>query len=27
VMICEGGKADLIRRKDTYDDLVVNDVW
>ena len=27
VMICEGGKADLIRRKDTYDDLVANDLW
>src|SRR6266446_5458138 len=27
VMIREGGKAELIRRKDTYDDLVVNDVW
>src|SRR5207253_36128 len=27
VMIREGGKADLIRRKDTYDDLVANDVW
>jgi len=27
VLIREGGKADLIRRKDTYDDLVVNDVW
>ena len=27
VMIREGGKADLIRRKDTYDDLVSNDVW
>src|SRR5438445_663481 len=27
VMIREGGKADLIRRKDTYDDLLTNDVW
>ena len=27
VMIREGGRADLIRRKDTYDDLVANDVW
>ncbi len=27
VMIREGGKADLIRRRDTYDDLVTNDVW
>jgi len=27
VMIREGGKADLIRRKDTYDDLTINDVW
>jgi len=27
VLIREGGKADLIRRKDTYDDLVANDVW
>ena len=27
VMIREGGKADLIRRKDTYDDLVANDLW
>ena len=27
VMICEGGRADLIRRKDTYDDLVANDLW
>src|SRR2546422_7310718 len=27
VMIREGGKADLIRRKDTYDDLVSNDLW
>ena len=27
VMIREDGKADLIRRKDTYDDLVANDVW
>src|SRR5438552_1877225 len=27
VMIREDGKADLIRRKDTYDDLVANDAW
>src|SRR2546421_552012 len=27
VMVRESGKADLIRRKDTYDDLVSNDVW
>ena len=27
VMVREGGKADLIRRKDTYDDLMANDVW
>jgi diaminopimelate decarboxylase len=27
VLIRENGKGDLIRRKDTYDDLVANDVW
>jgi diaminopimelate decarboxylase len=27
VMIREDGKAALIRRRDTYEDLVVNDVW
>jgi len=27
VMVREGGKADLIRRRDTYDDLLANDVW
>jgi len=27
VMVREGGKVDLIRRRDTYDDLVTNDVW
>ena len=27
VMIREGGSVDLIRRRDTYDDLVTNDVW
>ena len=23
----DGGKADLIRRRDTYEDLIANDVW
>jgi len=27
VLIREGGKVDLIRRRDTYEDLVTNDVW
>src|SRR5467141_4106680 len=27
VMIREGGKADLIRKRDTYEDLLANDVW
>ncbi len=27
VIVRDGGKADLIRRKDSYDDLVANDVW
>jgi diaminopimelate decarboxylase len=27
VMIRAGGKAELIRRRDTYDDLLTNDVW
>jgi D-ornithine/D-lysine decarboxylase len=27
VMIREGGEAELIRRRDTYDDLLTNDVW
>ena len=27
VLIRDGGKVDLIRRRDTYDDLVANDVW
>jgi diaminopimelate decarboxylase len=27
VIIREGGQVDLIRRRDTYDDLVTNDVW
>jgi hypothetical protein len=27
VMVREGCKADLIRRRDTYDDLLANDVW
>jgi diaminopimelate decarboxylase len=27
VMINEAGEANLIRRRDTYDDLVTNDVW
>ncbi len=27
VMIREGGKAELIRKRDTYEDLVSNDVW
>jgi hypothetical protein len=26
-MIGENGDAELIRRRDTYDDLIVNDVW
>ena len=27
VMIDESGAASLIRRRDTYDDLVTNDLW
>src|SRR3989440_7454965 len=27
VMIRAGGKADLIRKRDTYEDLLANDVW
>ena len=27
VMVREGGQVDLIRRRDTYDDLLINDVW
>lgn len=27
VMVREGGRADLIRRRDTYDDLLTNDIW
>jgi diaminopimelate decarboxylase len=27
VMVREGGRVDLIRRRDTYEDLVTNDVW
>jgi diaminopimelate decarboxylase len=27
VMIREAGRADLIRRRDTYEDLLTNDVW
>jgi diaminopimelate decarboxylase len=27
VMVRDGGKVDLIRRRDTYDDLLTNDVW
>src|SRR4051812_8793463 len=27
VMVREGGKADLIRRRDSYEDLLMNDVW
>src|SRR5947209_11705260 len=27
VMVREDGKVDLIRRRDTYEDLVTNDVW
>jgi D-ornithine/D-lysine decarboxylase len=27
VMVREGGQADIIRRRDSYEDLVVSDVW
>ena len=27
VMVAEGGAAKLIRRRDTYEDLITNDVW
>ncbi|HEX8921502.1 MAG TPA: hypothetical protein VF766_08480, partial [Pyrinomonadaceae bacterium] len=27
VMVREGGRVDLIRRRDVYDDLIINDVW
>jgi hypothetical protein len=27
VMIQEDGSAELIRRRDTYEDLLINDVW
>ena len=27
VMVREGERVDLIRRRDKYDDLVTNDVW
>jgi D-ornithine/D-lysine decarboxylase len=27
VMIHEGGQAEVIRRRDTYEDLLVNDIW
>ncbi len=27
VMVREGGNAELIRRRDTYEDLVTNDIW
>jgi diaminopimelate decarboxylase len=27
VMVREGGKVDLVRRRDTYEDLLTGDVW
>jgi diaminopimelate decarboxylase len=27
VMVREGGKAELIRRRDSYEDLLINEVW
>jgi diaminopimelate decarboxylase len=27
VMVREGGRVDLIRRRDTYEDLLTNDIW
>jgi hypothetical protein len=27
VMVREGGRVEIIRRRDQYDDLVTNDVW
>ena len=27
VMVREGGKADVIRKRDTYEDLLFNEVW
>jgi hypothetical protein len=27
VLIREGGTPDLIRRRDTYEDLIVSDIW
>jgi diaminopimelate decarboxylase len=27
VMVRDGGKVDLIRRRDTYEDLIVSDLW
>jgi len=27
VLVREDGKAELIRKRDTYEDLLVNDVW
>jgi hypothetical protein len=27
VLIDEGGQPDLIRRRDTYEDLLTSDVW
>ena len=27
VMVREGGKAEIIRKRDTYEDLLMNDVW
>jgi diaminopimelate decarboxylase len=27
VMIREGGRADLVRRRDSYEDLLINEVW
>ena len=27
VIVRDGGRADLIRKRDTYDDLLTNDVW
>ncbi len=27
VMVREGGASEVIRKRDTYEDLLVNDVW
>jgi len=27
VLVREGGQADLIRKRDSYEDLLMNDVW